>query len=245
MSLFSFLKKKSVAPPVEELNYDIHSHLIPAIDDGVQSVDEGLAIIEEFESLGYEKLITTPHTMWGTYNNSAETILGGLEIMQEAISKAGLQITIEAASEYYLDEHFMAKLNKKEKLLSFGDQYVLVETGFINEPPELKEASFQLSMLGYKMVYAHPERYMYLLNNDKLLEELIDRDIVFQINAISLTGFYGKPVQKMAEKLIDMKAYGFVGSDCHNMGHANLMKEVRQSKYWNKLLQLDLLNNKL
>ena len=245
MSLFSFLKKKTENLPLYELEVDIHSHLIPAIDDGIQSIDEGLTILEEFELLGYRKIITTPHTMWGTYDNTAESILGGLKTMREQIQKNGLKIELEAATEYYLDEHFMRRLEQKEELLTFGGKHVLVETGFINEPPELKEASFQLSMLGYKMVFAHPERYMYLLENEKLIEELLDRDIIFQLNAVSLTGCYSKPVQKLAEKLIDMKAIKLVGSDCHNMGHIDLMKEARKTKYWNKLLQLDLLNNKL
>lgn len=245
MSLFSFFKKKTISAPVEELRVDIHSHLIPAIDDGIQSVEEGLTILREFEALGYEKVITTPHTMWGTYDNSRKNILEGLSIMQKAAEEAGIQVKMEAATEYYLDEHFMERIKQKENLLTFGKEYVLVETGFINEPPALKDASFQLNMHGYKMVYAHPERYMYLLQNERLIEELLDRNIIFQLNAISLTGCYSKPVQKLAEKLIDMKAIQLVGSDCHNMGHINLLNEAKKSKYWNKLLQLDLLNNKL
>lgn len=246
MSLFSIFKSnKNQSPDIGYLTTDIHSHLIPAIDDGIQSVEEGLAILREMESLGYERVITSPHTMWGTYDNSPETILPGLKKMQEAIKKEGLKIELEAASEYYLDEHFMQKIEKDEELLTFGKNYILVETGFINEPPELKEASFHLTMKGYKMVYAHPERYLYLLDNPQLIEELLDRDIIFQLNAVSLTGCYSKPVQKLAEKLIDMKAIKLVGTDCHNMGHINLLKDATRTKYWKKLLDLELLNNQL
>lgn len=245
MSLFSFFKKKTADLPVQELRVDIHSHLIPGIDDGIQSVEEGLTILREFEALGYEKVITTPHTMWGTYDNRPENILEGLSVMKKAAKEANIELEIEAATEYYLDEHFMERIKRKDELLTFGKEYVLVETGFINEPPELKDASFQLNLHGYKMVYAHPERYMYLFDNERLIEELLDRNIIFQLNAISLTGCYSKPVQKLAEKLIDMKAVQLVGTDCHNMGHIDLLKEVRKSKYWNKLLRLDLMNNKL
>lgn len=246
MSLFSLFKKnKNQTPDIGYLTTDIHSHLIPGIDDGIQSVEEGLTILREMESLGYERVITSPHTMWGTYDNSPETILPGLKKMQEAILKEGIKIELEAASEYYLDEHFMQKIENDEDLLTFGKNYILVETGFINEPPELKEASFHLTMKGYKMVYAHPERYLYLLDNPTLIEELLDRDIIFQLNAVSLTGCYSKPVQKLAEKLIDMKAIKLVGTDCHNMGHINLLKEATQTKYWKKLLDLELLNNQL
>lgn len=246
MNLFSFFKKdKTKTKPVVELTTDIHSHLIPGIDDGIQSVEEGIDILKQFEALGYQKVITTPHTMWGTYDNEPKGIKKGLALMQEAIAKEGLAVTLEAATEYYLDEHFISRLEKKEELLTFGDRYVLVETGFINEPPELKEASFQLATHGYQMVYAHPERYLYLMENSTLIEELLDRNIIFQLNAGSLAGLYGKPVQKMAERLIDMKAIQLVGSDCHNIRHIEALKNARQSKYWNKLLQLELLNNKL
>ena len=161
------------------------------------------------------------------------------------MKEEGLKLEIEAATEYYLDETFMERLEHKEELLTFGKNYVLVETGFINEPHELKEASFQLTMRGYKMVLAHPERYLYLLGNENLLEELLDRDIILQLNIVALTGCYSKPVQKFAEKLIDMGVVKMAGSDCHNMGHIELMKEARNSKYYKKLLQLDLLNHSL
>lgn len=245
MSLFSFFKKKADLTSPLELKVDIHSHLIPGIDDGIQNEQAGLAILKEMEEMGYEKVITTPHTMWGSYDNTKETIMSGLEKMQKASLAHGLSIKMEAATEYYLDEHFMKQLLSGDELMTFGDNYVLVETGFINEPPELKEASFQLSMKGYQMVYAHPERYLYLQENKKLLEELIDRDIVFQLNAISLTGCYSKPVQKFAEKLIDMGAIKMIGSDCHHMKHIDLLKECQSNKYWNKLMKTDLLNNSL
>ena len=244
MSLFSFFKKKPDLPPPSELKVDVHSHLVPAIDDGIQSIEEGLDILKEFEAMGYEKIITTP-TIWGSYDNNPETILDGLKKMQKAIDDNGLSLKMEAATEYYLDEHFMKRLKEGEELLTFGNNYVLVETGFINEPPQLKEVSFHLSMNGYRMVYAHPERYLYLQENKQLVEELIDRGIIFQLNAVSLTGCYSKPVQKFAERLIDMDIIKMVGSDCHNMGHINLMKQAKNNKYWDKLMRMELLNNAL
>ena len=246
MSLFSFLKQnKTSEKPVVELTTDIHSHFIPAIDDGSQSMEETVTLLKEMESLGYKKVITTPHTMANSFDNTPEIILDGLEKVRGAIKKEGLKLEIEAATEYYLDDTFLKRLEDKEPLLTFGDNYVLVETGFINEPLELKEASFLLTMQGYKMVLAHPERYLYLIDNKPLLEEILDRDIILQLNIVALTGCYSKPVQKLAEKLIDMAVVKMAGSDCHNMGHIELMKEARNSKYYKKLLQLDLLNNSL
>jgi tyrosine-protein phosphatase YwqE len=246
LSILSFLKKKDNSPAsVLPIKTDIHSHLIPAIDDGVQSIQESLDVLREMESLGYEKVITTPHTMPGTYDNSPENILEGLSKMRRAISEAGINIELEAATEYYLDESFVNLIDSGEPLLTFGNKHVLFETPFMNQPPQLKEVTFKLSMKGYKPVFAHPERYLYLMQSEYLLEELIDRKILFQLNIVALTGCYSKPVQKFAEKLIDMKAIQLVGTDCHNMGHINLLKEAVKTKYFKKLMDLDLLNNTL
>ncbi len=246
MSLFSFLKRsKQTSPDIGHLKTDIHSHLIPAIDDGVQSIEESLEILREMEALGYQKVITTPHTMSGSYDNTPDIIYGGLEKVKEAVKQEGINLAIEAATEYYLDESFVSKIENDEQLMTFGQNYVLVETSFLNVPPLLKDVSFQLTLKGYKMVFAHPERYLYLINNERLVEELLDRNIIFQLNAVALTGCYSKPVQKFAERLIDMKAPKLVGTDCHNMGHIDLLKQATGTKYWKKLMDLDLLNNSL
>lgn len=246
MSLFSFLKKKESWPErVLPLKTDIHSHLIPAIDDGIQSVEEGLEILRIMQGLGYEKVITTPHTMPGSFDNTPEIIDKGLKKMKAAIKEAEININLEAATEYYLDEVFLKNLEEEKPLMTFGKNYVLVETGFMSPPPFLKEAVFLMNVKGYKPVYAHPERYPYLIENPALLEEMIDRDVVFQLNMVSLAGAYGKPVQKFAEKLVDMGVVKMIGTDCHNMGHIDFVKAATQTKHFQKLLQTDLLNNTL
>ena len=210
MSLLDIFKKKKIIPSsVLPLEVDIHSHLIPAIDDGIQTVDEGLDILWAMVELGYKKVITTPHTMIGSFPNSPKTIHGGFNGMKKAIAEANIPIKMEVATEYYLDESFIERLDNDEPLMTFGDNYVLFETSFMNEPPFLKEATFKMTIKGYKPVYAHPERYLYLIQNEELLEEMIDRSVYFQLNLNSLSGCYSKPVQKFAEKLIDKKNHQF------------------------------------
>jgi tyrosine-protein phosphatase YwqE len=121
-----FKKKTPQLPPFElsKLKVDIHSHLIPAIDDGSQSLDQTIAMLQKFEELGYSKVITTPHIMSDTYPNSKETILPGLDLVRNEIAKLGLKIEIDAAAEYYFDETFMQKISNRD-LLTFGDNYVL------------------------------------------------------------------------------------------------------------------------
>lgn len=230
---------------VSPLKVDVHSHLVPAIDDGIQSIEQGLEILREMETLGYEKVITTPHTMPGSFDNTPEIIFAGLEKMKAAVEEADINITMEAATEYYMDDVFLKMLEDDQPLMTFGDNYLLFETGFMSPPPFMKEAIFLMNIKGYKPVYAHPERYEYLIQDKQLLEEMIDRDVVFQMNLGSLAGAYGKPVQKFAEKLVDQKVVRLVGTDCHHMGHIDALKKTIQSKYFQKLMQLELLNNTL
>lgn len=180
------------------------------------------------------------------FRNTPETIHGGLRKLKRAVSEAGISIELEAAAEYYLDEIFFEKVEKNEPLLNFGsNKMVLVETGFISKPHILLETFFQMEMAGYQPVFAHPERYIYLHQESTTLEELADRNIPFQLNLLSLTGYYSKAVKKFAEKLIDRDLVRLAGTDCHNEKYLDALERLPQEKYFNKLRDLDLWNQNL
>ncbi len=242
--MFSFLKKKSETfeNPVK---VDIHSHLIPGIDDGAKSLEESIAIIKSFCDLGYRKLVTTPHIMKEFYDNNADTISSQYRILNEKLKEENLDIEVEFAAEYYLDEFLIEKLEKKEPLLTFGPQYVLVETSFYNAPVFLKDVFFKLSTQGYKPVFAHPERYLYLHQDAKLLDELHDMQVLFQINIGSLSGYYSPAVKKLAEKMIEKKYVHFLGTDCHNLNQLETIKKAYSSKIYKSLPFENILNNTL
>lgn len=234
-------KQKAVIPVFT----DVHSHLLPGIDDGVKTIDESLEVIQHLSNLGFKKLITTPHIMSDYYKNTPQIIRYKLKEVKTAIVSANIPIEIEAAAEYYLDENFLKKISEGEELLTFGDNYILFETSFTVEPLLLKEVVFKLNSSGYKPVYAHPERYLYLQEKKQLLNDLIDQGLLFQLNILSLTGYYSKQVQKMAEELIKRNAVAFVGSDCHNMFQASVLKNAYSSKLAHKIDIAKLLNHNL
>lgn len=224
---------------------DLHSHLLPGIDDGVQTLEESIDLITHFSNLGYEKLITTPHIMSDFYANTPEIINAKLQEVKQAISQAGLTIQIEAAAEYYFDENFIELVESKKDLLTFGDNYVLFEIGFMSEPLKLRSIIFDLITQGFKPVLAHPERYIYYHQKLKNLQDLIDRGVLLQLNINSITGYYSKDVKKVAEKLIDNQMIHFIGSDCHNERHFNVMEEAFDHNMFKKIASLELLNNTL
>lgn len=248
MGFLDLFKRKEIV--FEDLNLgwmqvDMHSHLIPGIDDGSKTMEESLELIKRLSTYGLRKLITTPHIMSEYYRNTPEIINMGLSDLREAVKSEGIEIEIDAAAEYYLDEIFLEKIKSGEELLTFGSNHVLVETGFINRPQMLLETFFQLEMAGYKPIFAHPERYQYLIGDKKLLEDLIDRQVCFQMNLLSLTGFYSKQVKDFAEMLLEKNVVKFFGTDCHNPRYLDMLETLPRSKSFAKIQDMDILNTTL
>lgn len=248
MSIFKniFSKGKLLNPvDLSQIETDLHSHLIPAIDDGAKTYEDSLQIIQALSDLGYKRIITTPHIMSDYYKNTPEIIKNGLYMLREEIAKKGIPIEIDAAAEYYIDDLFLEKL-KRNELLTFSGNHILVELPFFNEPQNFLSVIFELIVAGYKPVLAHVERYTYWHHDFENYEKLKDREVLLQMNITSLYEADGMRVKKMAEKLIEKDMIDFIGSDAHNMQHIEKIKAVLFNKSLNKLVNSDrLLNKKL
>lgn len=238
-----FRKNNNTVDTVEILQTDIHSHIIPGIDDGSKSMGESIALLKEFEKLGYKKLITTPHIMDKAYNNSKESILLHLEELKSECKKENIKITIEAAAEYYVDEGFL-KLLEKGELLAIDDEYILFETSYTNRPVDLESVIYNIKMAGYKPLFAHPERYKYIKNPEKEFSELKEQGALFQVNLNSFAGYYGKRAKKNAEYLNESSMINFLGSDVHSMSHIDSLKGILNTKTYNNIIMNNnILNN--
>ncbi len=242
-----FRRKSKSYDNVLPITVDMHSHLLPGIDDGCKSFDESIELIKELIDLGYKKLICTPHIMGDFYRNTPEIILGKLHQLNHIIQQLGLNIELGAAAEYYLDESFMERIDKEEELLCFGkERYVLFETSYMNASPHIENVIFRLQSMGYTPVLAHPERYVYLFENyTELLLQLHNKGVLFQVNINSLSGYYSRPSKKIAEYLIDEKLVSFLGTDMHGHQHFQSLLKSREKKHYKKALYQELLNNKL
>jgi protein-tyrosine phosphatase len=239
--VISLFKKK----PYHGLPVDVHSHLLPGIDDGVESIEESLRILKAFHNLDYKKVITTPHVNPEFYPNTSEDILDKYHVVQAALQQENIDIELEVAAEYFLGEELMEKVTQDVPLLTFGGKYLLFECSFLNEPLFLKEFIFKAISLGYKPVLAHPERYAFVYHDFSRLEDLKNRGVLLQINANSLAGAYQKPAKKIAEKMIREQMVDLIGSDCHNFHHIQLLNKTKSSKSFQKALDLPLLNYQL
>ena len=244
--MFSFFKKKIDYNATNHLLVDLHSHLIPGIDDGAKNLEESIELILKLKSLGYKKIITTPHVMIDSYPNSKNTIIKGLENLQRELIKRGIDINIEASAEYYIDEGFI-KLLKNHQLIPILNKYILFETSYISKPFNLEEIIFEISQKGYIPILAHPERYRYIKNHKDEYTKLKELGVMFQLNANSLIGYYGKDAQIKANYLIENSLIDFIGSDTHRQRHLLILEEVLRNKsIWDKILNKNkILNNTL
>ena len=223
--LFSFGKPKPVTADLSFLGVDMHSHLLPGIDDGLQTLEESVDYIQQLQVLGYRKCICTPHILTGVHNNSPETILPKLALLQAALKAAGVSVVVEAAAEYMIDDTFEDYLKSGKQLLTFGNDYILVEMSYMAEANNLYTVLYDLSIKGMQPILAHPERYNYFHKQFQNYYDIKDRNIFFQVNLLSLAGYYGSQVKQTAERLIKEKMVEFIGTDMHHANHLKATKD--------------------
>ena len=217
--MLSLFQSKPVLKDLIPENYvDIHSHLIPGIDDGAKTFEDTLRLIKALQGFGTSQCITTPHIIQGFLDNTYENIKATEEVTRIELKKNQVTIPFRAAAEYMMDEQFVS-LFKSGALLTLKDNYVLVEISYSNPPIQLYTILFDLQVAGYIPVLAHPERYLYYHNNFDEYLKLKRAGCLFQLNLLSVVGYYGDEINKIAEKLLQKKMYNFVGSDVHHNKH--------------------------
>ncbi|OAQ38533.1 capsular biosynthesis protein [Pedobacter psychrophilus] len=223
--MFGLFKPKKNTPEFNfsDIGIDMHSHILPGIDDGAPTVKESIMMVKRFQELGFKKLIATPHIMADYYRNTPDTINKALDELREELVKQNIYMPIEAAAEYYLDETFETKINKGN-LMTMGKDYILFELSYINYPNNIKDIIQKLTDKGLKPILAHPERYLYLGSIENYYK-IKEYGCYFQLNTISLSGYYGKQTQKIAEELVDNMMIDFIGSDMHHLRHADALHQ--------------------
>jgi len=213
--MFSFFNKKNNVSDIEWLGVDVHSHLLPGIDDGAQNITQSLHYIHQLQELGFSRLICTPHIYSDVYPNSKETILPALSAVRAGVNEAGWKVQMDAAAEYMADGSFVAT----DGLLTLPGNHILIEMSYLSETPNIDHIIFDLQVNGYKVILAHPERYNYYHKNPARYQRFRENGCLLQLNLLSVLGYYGKSVKAMAEQLLQDKCYDFAGTDLHHDRH--------------------------
>lgn len=219
---------------LSHIGIDIHSHIIPGIDDGVQTIQEAVEMASEMQSLGYSHIVTTPHVMWDCYRNTPEIIQRGLGDVRVALKNAGLSIQIDAAAEYFIDEHFNEMLMSGQQLLTLPGNRLLVELPYSTPLMNTSENLFSIISKGYQPVLAHPERYAYYHADPSVYKKLVDAGCELQINILSLTGYYGEHIFKTANWMLKNKLITFLGTDAHKIQHLEMTRRANKQEWLTK-----------
>ena len=215
---------------------DIHSHLLPGIDDGSKNLNESIFLINKFKMLGYENLIITPHVMSEGYNNSTELILEKYNELKKNVNFMDLYVS----SEYNMDEEFAKRIKNKD-LIPIKNKYILFETSYYTKPTIFEDLIFEIQSFGLIPIFAHPERYRYLQDDFNKYKTIKELGVMFQCNINSFGGYYGKIAKKAVKFLAKEGMIDFLGSDAHSAKHLEFLKNVINSNELNIVFK----NNKI
>ncbi len=245
--MFSIFKpKKSIKVNFSDfLQQDMHAHILPGIDDGSPDVETSISLIRGMQDAGIKHLFGTPHIMADMHRNNRQTITAAYDLLKAKLQESGMEVNVNFAAEYMLDEGFSEHLNAG-KLLTIFDYYVLIETRFYQEPLDILDILFHLDAAGHKGILAHPERYHYIDDNLKVLEKYVDRGFPLQLNVLSLSGYYGVREKEVANKILDAGLYDFIGTDLHHERHLDRIASMElDAKVIKKIEQTDWQNYKI
>ncbi|MBW1654838.1 tyrosine-protein phosphatase [Flavobacterium quisquiliarum] len=226
--MFTFFKSKPILKDLLNGDFvDIHSHLLPGIDDGAKNITKSVQLTQSFQDLGIAQIITTPHISHYVWNNTSEIIESKLEETKNELVSNNIKIPFKAAAEYFIDFWFENNF-KEEKLLTLKDNYVLVEISYLSAPINLLKTIFEIQLAGYIPVLAHPERYVFFHDNFNEYEKLKNAGCLFQLNLLSTVDYYGTKIAKTADDLLKKGMYDFCGSDIHHRKHiASFDKKIK------------------
>jgi tyrosine-protein phosphatase YwqE len=237
LSFFKFSSKTKY--DFSGLVVDMHSHLLPAIDDGAVSVENGIHLITELQDMGFSTLYTTPHSIKDIHPNTLETLGESFKQIKETVPNG---INFDYSSEYFLDEFFMQNF-QENRLRPLPGNRLLIEFSMVSIPFDLEQQFFDIQMNGYQIILAHPERYLFFQKNPDMLSRLKDMDVEFQVNALSLGGYYGENARQAADKMIKKGWIDFIGTDTHHDKHIQALRKIPDTKAYQHLLDQGNLKN--
>lgn len=227
---------------------DMHAHLVPGIDDGSPAVDKSVELLHSMSEWGITRIIPTPHVTEDTFENTPPVIDRAWQELVDAKNAAEIEIDLlPPSAEYRLDNFFLSQL-ENGNVRPLSGKYLLVENGYLQEPLDFFETIFDLKNQGFIPILAHPERYMYYHNDLNRYKRLFKNDLLLQCNLLSLGGYYGKEIKKVAHWMVENGLISFLGTDIHRQRHAEAIYKYIGSSDFRRTMEKvmpHLLNDRL
>lgn len=233
---------KKIALRSLPLTCDIHTHILPGVDDGFRTAQDSLELLEQFARNGVSQVIFTPHVDQGMFPENTRSFLQERFSAFKKTLPPHLNIDLHLAAEYMCDE-FLGNAN--EPLLCMGDSSVLIEMSYYFISPYIKEVIFAFVNAGYKPILAHPERYVYLARDLEVFDHLIEMGCSLQLNLLSLSGAYGPESLIILKHLLRNDMYRFTGTDVHSLRQYRLIREIEVDSAQATKIEALMHNNKM
>lgn len=199
---------------------DIHTHILPDIDDGAESYKEAAAIVKESHRQGIRKMVATPHYIENDYQFSRSDLTSRIEKLQTELQAGDINVDIMPGAEVAISYDLGHKIDENKIISLNNSRYILLEFPFFEFPEYAEEVIYDMKVMNYFPIIAHPERYVYVRSNIDKLYHLITKGHVYaQLNIGSLLGKFGVRVKRTAVKLIKNNLIHFIASDVHSNSH--------------------------
>lgn len=231
--MFDFLKRNKEQETLF-FHTDMHSHVVPGVDDGSKKLETSIYLVKQLHNMGVNKMIATPHVN-ATYKNTPRTLEDPFNQLYDALKAEDLDLELSHSAEYRLDDFFEDEVMGKNEYMLFPDNYILIENSFWQQAMNFDQIVFDLKMQGYKPILAHPERYSFYAQHKEVYNRLHDYEILFQLNILSFSGYYGKEVKETAFWLLKNDLVDFIGTDMHNRDHAEHIRKFIGTSDYKKL----------
>lgn len=205
---------------------DLHCHYLPGVDDGVRSVEEGLALCRGLARLGYRKVVATPHIRTAMFDNDRAGLTRAHAAFRQAVAGAEGVPELGLAAEHFYDDVVWGLFARGEALPYPGGHAVLFELSPERVPLGLPERCFELRVRGVRIVIAHPERYPSLFRSSDPLGKTLEVGALAQLDLMSLVGQYGRAPQRTAERMLREDVYTLACSDCHRPEHVEVVERA-------------------
>lgn len=225
------------------LSWDMHSHLLPGIDDGSPDLETSVRLVEGLKELGIKHAIATPHVMHGVHNNTPRTIQDAYHQLVGALKERNITFDLHYSAEYMIDDQ-LPEIIHQNTICPMPNKCVLIEMSYLSESKALFQTIKDIQDRGYQPILAHPERYNYYHQNFKIFKEIKQTGCLLQLNLLSVSRYYGEHVKGAALMLIKSGMYDLVGTDTHHERHLRAIKEVLGKYNLKELLANNPIQNK-
>jgi protein-tyrosine phosphatase len=196
---------------------DLHSHILPGVDDGAQNFEDSVAIAKMAVSDGIEVMACTPHFMPGLYDNDSRDISSRVEDLNQKFLEGGINLTLVAGADAHIRPDFVSALKSGEILTLHASRYVLFEPPHTIMPQRLDELLFEIQVAGYVPILTHPERFRWIENNYDMFQQLAKTGVWMQITAGSLSGRFGSRPKYWANRMLAEGLVSILATDTHNV----------------------------